>query len=273
MDLQSATRYLNESDVRPICWQSQRQIRVLEISSTKGTANIMEFDLFTLLPLAAAVFVFWKLRSVLGTRTGHEKPPYEPYADIENDPKSGEDADNVVTLPGANRRQADAQSSAVEEAIKKISGKSKSLKQGLTAISSRDPAFDPEQFVDGAKMAYEMIVTGFADGDKRALKGLLSKDVFENFETVIDDRAEKGEKVQSSFIGIEKADIKGAELVKDEAQITVKFVSQMISATLDENDEVVDGDLQEVAEITDVWTFARPVKSRDPNWKLIATDE
>ena len=76
-----------------------------------------------------------------------------------------------------------------------------------------------------------------------------------------------------AFVGLEKADIKAAELSKDEAQITVKFVSQMISATLDQNDEVVDGDLQEVAEVIDVWTFARPVKSRDPNWKLVATDD
>ena len=122
-------------------------------------------------------------------------------------------------------------------------------------------------------MAYEMIVTGFADGDKRALKGLLSREVYENFASAIDDRAGRGEKVQASFVGIEKADIKGAELAKDEAQITVKFVSQMISATLDKDEEVIDGDLQEVAEVIDVWTFARPVKSRDPNWKLVATDD
>lgn len=232
----------------------------------------MEFDLFTLLPLAAAVFVFWKLRSVLGTRTGHEKPPYEPYVDSDNGKEQAEDADNVVTLPGAKRHRAEDETSQAEEAIKKIAGRSKALKQGLTAILSRDPSFEPEQFLGGAKMAYEMIVTGFADGDKRSLKSLLSKEVYDNFSKVIDDRTKQGEKVQSSFVGIEKADIKGAELVKDEAQITVKFVSQMISATLDKNDEVVEGDLQEVAEITDVWTFSRPMKSRDPNWKLVATD-
>ena len=232
----------------------------------------MEFDLFTLLPLAAAVFVFWKLRSVLGTRTGNERPPYDPYIGDNNADQAESENDNVVTLPGAKRHGAEGEKSDAEVAIDKISGKSKKIKQGLTAIWSRDPGFDPSQFLDGAKMAYEMIVTGFADGDKRALKGLLSKEVYENFEAVIDDRATRGEKVQASFVGIEKSEIKSAELAKDDAQITVKFVSQMISATLDENDEVVDGDLQEVAEIIDVWTFARPVKSRDPNWKLIATD-
>lgn len=233
----------------------------------------MEIDLFTLLPLAVALFVFWKLRSVLGTRNGNERPPYEPYVGGES---AGSDADddNVVTLPGAKRqRRSGDEPSPAEAAIKKISGKNADLKQGLMAILSRDQGFDPEQFVSGAKMAYEMIVTGFADGDKRALKGLLSRDVYENFAAAIDDRSKRGEKVQASFVGIEKADISAAELNKDDAHITVKFVSQMISATLDDEDQIVDGDLQEVAEVVDVWTFARPIKSRDPNWKLVATDD
>lgn len=231
----------------------------------------MEFDLFTLLPLAVALFVFWKLRSVLGTRNGHERPPYEPYQGSESPAESD---DNVVTLPGANRRRAGGSDiNPAEAAIDSIAGKDSDLKQGLMAILSRDSSFDPEQFVGGAKMAYEMIVTGFADGDKRALKGLLSREVYENFAAVIDDRMKRGEKVQASFVGIEKADITAAELNRDEAQVTVRFVSQMISATLDNADEIIEGDLQEVAEVTDVWTFARSVKSRDPNWKLVATDD
>lgn len=235
----------------------------------------MEFDLFTLLPLAAAIFVFWKLRSVLGTRNGNERPPYDPYdASLpKREDSQPVDADNVVTLPGANRRRTDSDTSPQLDAIAKIAGKNAALKKGLTAVLSRDPGFDVEQFLSGARMAYEMIVTGFADGDKRALKGLLSREVFENFESVIDDRMKRGEKVEASFVGIEKADIKSADLDKDEAQITVKFVSQMISATLNSDGEVIDGDKTQVAEITDVWTFARPVKSRDPNWKLVATDE
>ena len=139
-------------------------------------------------------------------------------------------------------------------------------------VLARDPGFDPEQFLSGARMAYEMIVTAFADGDKRTLKGLLSRDVFDNFESAIDDRQSRGERVEATFVGIESADFKGAELLGDDAQISVAFVSQMISATLDSDDNVVEGDQSEVAEITDIWTFARSVKSRDPNWKLVATD-
>jgi len=244
----------------------------------------MDFDLFTILPLAAAVFVFWKLRSVLGTRTGHEqRPPYDPYNGAESDGRenSNEDRaddaaeanDNVVTLPGSRSRRVDDGLSPAQKAIASIADDDASLKQNLTAILARDSGFHPGEFLDGAKIAYEMIVTGFADGDKRSLKNLLSREVFENFEGVIDERQANGEKVQTSFVGTEKANILAADVTKDEAQLTVRFVSQMISATLDAEDEIIDGDPEEVAEIVDVWTFARPLKSRDPNWKLVATDE
>ena len=232
----------------------------------------MEFDLFTLLPLAVAVFVFWKLRSVLGTRNGAERPPYDPYVRRDDTKTSSDANDNVVTLPNARGRRDEDEGDQTENRLEEIAGDDKDLLRGLKGVVARDGSFDPDQFIDGARMAYEMIVTGFADGDKRALRNLLSREVYENFAAVIDERAERGEKVNASFVGIEKADLAGAEMVKDEAQITVRFVSQMISATLDKDDEVIEGDLQEVAEITDVWTFARSVKSRDPNWKLVATD-
>ncbi|MEL6752300.1 MAG: Tim44/TimA family putative adaptor protein [Pseudomonadota bacterium] len=225
----------------------------------------MQLDLFTLLPLAAAIFVFWKLRSVLGSRDGAE-PPAMP---------TDMGGDNVVTLPGAYREPEDVPArdpEALKAIIEKHAGKDKDLRDGLNAIAARDPSFDPNEFLSGAKMAYEMIVTNFADGDKRALKGLLAPDVYENFADAIDERKARGESVRSTFVGIEKAVLSGAELVRDEEQVTVSFTSQIISATLDKDDEVVDGDLQEVAEVTDVWTFSKPADSDDPNWKLVATD-
>lgn len=234
----------------------------------------MEFDLFTLLPLAAAIFVFWKLRSVLGTRNGNERPPYNPYADrTDKSAAEADPSDNVVTLPGADRRRASDADQELQAAIERVAGKNAALKLGLTAIAARDPSFEPEEFLGGAKMAYEMIVTGFADGDKRTLKGLLSREVYDNFVAVIDDRASRKERIEASFVGVERVDISSAELLGDDAHVTVKFVSQMISATLDKEDNVIEGDQQEVAEIIDVWTFARSVKSRDPNWKLVATDQ
>ncbi|MEM7300047.1 MAG: Tim44/TimA family putative adaptor protein [Pseudomonadota bacterium] len=236
-------------------------------------------DLFTLIPLIVALVIFWRLRSVLGTRTGNERPRSTGYArrdqmSKQNGPDQDDMAnDNVVTLPRSRDGRSGAPSvDPVVEMVNSVAGDDKALADGLHAIIEKDPEFDPEQFVAGAKIAYEMIVTSFADGDKKALKGLLSRDVYENFATAIDDRNERNERMQTSFVGIESSDIVGAEMDRDDSHVTVRLVSQMIQATLDEKGEVVDGDLSEVAEITDIWTFSRSTRSRDPNWKLIATD-
>src|SRR5690606_30289409 len=123
-----------------------------------------------------------------------------------------------------------------------------------------------------ARMAYEMIVMAFADGDRKSLKGLLSKEVYDGFDAAISDRETKGEVVKSTFVGIEKADITHASVKDNEEQVTVRLVSQLISATFDKDGTVIEGDQESVAEVTDIWTFARDVHSRDPNWKLVATE-
>lgn len=121
-------------------------------------------------------------------------------------------------------------------------------------------------------MAYEMIVMAFADGDRKTLKGLLSREVYEGFDAAITDREAKGEVVKSTFVGIEKADIVHAELKDNEENITVRIISQLISATYDKEGKLIDGDADSVAEVNDLWTFSRDIRSRDPNWKLIATE-
>ena len=243
-------------------------------------------NFITILSLAAALFVFWKLRSVLGTRNGNEPtpPPVErrsgdarvrPRTEGRPEPR-GED--NVVTLPrgrGAEiaEREAEASARAAERAaIARHADGDDALRRGLEAIVGRDPDFDPDGFLEGARMAYEMIVAGFADGDKATLRNLLAPEVYESFAGVIDERRERGETVQASFVGIEKARIVEAGMQGDEAHVTVDFVSQMVSATLDKAGEVIEGDPEEVAEVTDRWTFARSVRSSDPNWNLVATD-
>lgn len=121
-------------------------------------------------------------------------------------------------------------------------------------------------------MAYEMIVMSFADGDRKTLKSLLSREVFDGFVAAIADRESRGEKVQSSFVGINKAEIIGAEMKGTESHVTVRIISELISATLDKDGVVIDGDKESVAEVKDVWTFARDTRSKDPNWKLVATE-
>ena len=117
-----------------------------------------------------------------------------------------------------------------------------------------------------------MIVMAYADGDRRTLKNLLSREVFDGFVAAIADRESRSEKIQSSFVGIDKADIVNAEMKGSEAHVTLRIVSELISATRNSAGEVIDGDPETVAEVKDVWTFARDTRSRDPNWKLVATE-
>jgi predicted lipid-binding transport protein (Tim44 family) len=126
--------------------------------------------------------------------------------------------------------------------------------------------------VAGARAAYEMIVTAYAEGDRRTLKNQLSKDVYEGFEGAIREREAKGETTESRFVSIDKSDITGAEMRGKTAQVTIRFVSQLVSVTRDRNGAVVEGNPEKVTDVTDVWTFARDISSRDPNWKLVATE-
>ena len=117
-----------------------------------------------------------------------------------------------------------------------------------------------------------MIVLAYAQGDRRTLRNLLSREVYEGFEAAIRERRTKGETVESRFVAIDKSDITAAELRSRMAQITVRFVSQLISVTRDKATNVIEGNPEKVTDVTDVWMFARDLSSRDPNWKLVATE-
>ena len=230
------------------------------------------FDFGTIFFLVAAVVIFYQLRNVLGRRTGNERPPFDPYTAGRRRGKEAEAGpENVVSLP--RKRSAGEPNDQNYAAIDAFAKPGTDLNKGLRAIRDADPSFDPKSFVDGAKMAYEMIVMAYADGDRKTLKNLLSREVYEGFVAAIADREAKSEKVQSSFVGIEKAEIVAAEMKGGDAHVTLRIVSELISATRDKAGEVIDGDPETVAEVKDVWTFARDTRSRDPNWKLVATEE
>jgi predicted lipid-binding transport protein (Tim44 family) len=226
-------------------------------------------DFVTIFFLVAAVLIFLQLRSVLGRRTGTEKPPRDLYTprDAANGPDAP-DTGKVVTLP---RRDVVEDENRFAE-IDAFAKPETPLNASLREVLKLDPAFNPKEFVKGARMAYEMIVMAFADGDRKALKGLLSPEVYEGFDAAIADREQRGEKVKSSFVGIDRSDIVNAEVKDSDALITMRIVSQMISATYDKADVLVDGDAEQVSEVSDLWTFARDSRSRDPNWKLVATE-
>jgi predicted lipid-binding transport protein (Tim44 family) len=237
-------------------------------------------DVTTLLFLVLAVVIFLKLRSVLGRRTGHEQARFERYkAQQEAAQRNGELAgqDKVVTLPRREReegdtRLADQQARADgEQRVKEYAAGNADISKGLLDIVRVDTTFDPNHFLQGAKAAYEIIVTAFAEGNRKALKDLLSPDVYEGFSSAIADRENRGEQIDQSFVGIKSADLVEAELKGGIAQLTVKFVSELISATRDKAGEVINGDPKRIREVTDIWTFAREAMSRNPNWKLVAT--
>lgn len=236
------------------------------------------FDIYTLIYLVIAVVVLLRLRRSLGQRTGNEKEhPQDRFggpekADNSPSPAPAND-DKIVTLPGSGRRTAAARNAARPAATdwgdfaKPRSNRAKVF----NSIAEIDGNFDPAEFVQGARAAYEMIVTGFAEGDRDTLQSLLSPEVYSEFLEAISARTMRDERIESSFVSIDKSEIKDAKLKGSTAQFVVSFVSQMITATIDKAGDVIDGDPNQIIQVNDVWTFARDLNASNPNWKLVAT--
>ncbi len=238
------------------------------------------FDVYTLIYLVIAVLVLLRLRRSLGQRTGHEKQRHQQGRfggpeDANQAPTNTSPAndDTVVTLPGTDRRSAAARGASRTPArdwgdfAKPRSARAKVF----NSFAEIDPNFDPGEFVDGAHAAYEMIVNGFAEGDRKTLQSLLSPDVYDEFLSAISERTKRDERVESSFVSIDKVEIKDAKLNGSTAHLVIGFVSQMITATLDKDGVVIDGDPTKIVPVNDVWTFARDLNISNPNWKLVAT--
>ncbi len=228
-----------------------------------------------ILAAVAAFFVF-KLRSVLGKRTGHEeRPEFDPFKKRESE---GED-DKVIPLPDRAKGARISQDELLDrpegekaEAQKPgVVAEDNPVTAGITQIRLADRDFDPAQFVAGARGAFEIIIAAFAEGDSKALRPLLANDVFGDFSGAIKDRESRNENLETTLIGITSAEIIEAEMQQKTAFVTVKFVSEQVNVTRDSEGRIVEGDPNEVTKITDIWTFARNTRSRDPNWSLVAT--
>ncbi|MBT3069464.1 Tim44/TimA family putative adaptor protein [Rhodomicrobium sp. Az07] len=226
------------------------------------------FDLTNILLLAVAVAIFLRLRSVLGRRTGDEETRLDNYAR-----DAAPARDNVVPLPRAEARPDGASQGgpSVDERLGNLS-EDNAARAPLRQIAASDPSFDTASFVNGAKVAYESIITAYAKGDRETLRFLLAPDVFDSFNVVINDRESRGETVEFHLIGISASEIVDANLSGRIAQVKVRFVSDLVTATRDKHGEVVDGDDKAVRQVTDIWTFSRDVSSPNPNWQLVATD-
>ncbi|WP_207485361.1 Tim44/TimA family putative adaptor protein [Arenibaculum pallidiluteum] len=209
-----------------------------------------------------AVFLVYRLRSVLGRRHGEERQRPNPFA---APPKTAvpESRDNVVPLPGRPRPASAEPGAAADEP--------QSLAASIAAVRAADPTFDEKTFLEGARAAFGMIVGAFAEGDTATLRPLLSDEVYGNFAAAIRERQARRETLETRIVAIDDTDLAEAALDGRTALITVRFVSHQINVTRDAQGAVVDGDAERPVEVVDIWTFARDTRSRDPNWTLVET--
>jgi len=218
----------------------------------------MSSPFLQLLVLAGiAIFLILKLRNVLGTREGFEKPAL---------PRDAQPA-------AINRRDLKVIEGGPDRDITDHVPADSSAARALAAMKGIDPSFDVGQFLTGARAAYEMILMAFEAGDLAKIKPFLSDDVYESFAAVVEEREKKGLKIEASFVGLREIKLVDAELdpKTKEAEITVRFVGELTQVVRDKSGEIIEGNPNEIKRQKDVWTFARIMGSKDPNWQLVAT--
>ncbi len=228
--------------------------------------GVMGGQFFEILIFAVfAALIIFRLRSVLGRRTGNERPPGDVFSRRQ---KRDSPTDNVVRL-----QDPDSEALNTDEAGDALPPESARtpLEAGLRAIAESDRNFSTETFLEGARAAFEMIVAAYAEGDLSQLKRLLSKDVYENFAEAVQSRYDDRETLETTLVGIKSVALMDAGVASRRAHVTVKFVSEQVNVTRDRDGKIVDGDATDVVAITDIWTFAREVRARDPNWTLVET--
>ena len=215
------------------------------------------FQLLDILLFAAvAGFLLFRLRSVLGRRTGNERQRPLPTSRWGVPPKQPVDAPATIDAP------------PVIDAVRAAPIRGAS---GVAALKAADPSFDEGAFLQGARGAFDIIVKAFAAGDVKALEPLLSKDVFAAFAGAIRARQDAKETLQTKVVGVKSATIDETTVEGPSALVTVKFVSDQINVTRGADGAVVEGDAERVVEKTDLWTFSRMLRASNPNWTLVAT--
>jgi predicted lipid-binding transport protein (Tim44 family) len=233
---------------------------------------MQDLDISTIVFAIVAIFVVFKLRSVLGTRSGPPRPPVDPAlprapSELQNAPAVG----NVVPLGLAGRASAPPDEAVAPDRWKGFAEPGSEIAAGFDAIAAADRGFAPDRFLSGARAAYEMVVGAFAAGDATTLRRLLAPDVFANFDSAIRARLAAGQIMTTTLVSIDAADFVEARLAGSVATVSVRFAAKLASATRDASGAVVEGSASEVADHLDVWTFSRDVRSHDPNWLLAAT--
>jgi predicted lipid-binding transport protein (Tim44 family) len=221
----------------------------------------MSSAVIQLLVLAAiAVFLILRLRNVLGTRDGFEKPPVTgpTPTDAKRDRRGFE-----VIEGGPDRDITDHVEDGTASA------------KALSAMKLAEPDFNVTEFLTGARGAYEMILMAFENGDISEVRSFLAPEVAEAFEEVIQDRREKGLTVDASFIGLREIALTEAEYARDTqfGEVTIRFTGELTSVVRDHGGDIIEGSATEIKRQRDVWTFGRTMGANDPNWQLVATGE
>jgi predicted lipid-binding transport protein (Tim44 family) len=224
-----------------------------------------EIDLPTVIFALVALFVAYKLRSVLGMRNDGERPTGGLLAPLRRAP-------GPVGPPVAPPEPAAAGPSPAAPPQDRWQGFAEpEAWSGLDAIATVDRTFAAPLFLPGARSAYEMVIQAFAAGDRQTLQSLMAPEAFANFDTAIQARSAAGHTMTTTVVSIDSAKIAAAQLQGSMAQVSVRFAAKLASVTRDKAGEVVDGSATEVADHLDLWTFVRDVRSRDPNWRLTET--
>lgn len=220
----------------------------------------MSSPLIQLLVLAAiAVFLILRLRDVLGTREGFEKPAVTRKTDDRAAPR-----DRFEVIEGG-----------VDADITDHVGEGSAAAIALAGMKVAEPSFHVGEFLGGARGAYEMILMAFEAGDLAKIRPFLSDDVYESFAAVVEDRTAKGLSIDADFVGLRELKLVEAEYDPKtrEGEITVRFVGEQTSVVRDKSGEIVEGNANEVKRQKDIWTFGRVMGSDNPNWQLVATGE
>lgn len=220
--------------------------------------QLTEIILFAMI----AAFLVLRLRSVLGKRTGSERQRPDPFRPPPRDAEG-----KVVQLPG--RKEVEDVVARAEKA--EAPKPSTPLEAGLTQISLADPSFSLQSFGNGARIAFEMILGAFASGDLAAVRKMMSDEVLSRFSHEIKSRKDSGQTLEATLVGIREAEVITARMEGRTATVEVRFVSEQINVLRDKEGKTIGGEPNKVSVVTDIWTFARDARSRDPNWILVAT--
>lgn len=215
--------------------------------------GIAFFDIILFALLAG--FLFFRLRNVLGKRTGHEERHSDPFSPA---PERSSKSDNVIQLPD---RERDELGGAQDDG--ELSD--------LMRVKMADPSFDEIEFLKGARTAFEWIVEAFAKGDLDGLRPLLGDDLMGAFAGAVEAREQAGETQETTISSFRSALISEVKLTGSVARVTVEFITDQVKVTRASDGSVVDGDPDRIETVTDLWTFERDISARDPNWHLVAT--